>query len=176
MGEEQNRSVLVGQTAQPARRDLCPSEQRGKAFRTWSVAVGRVGAPPVSLDMGKPFTFCGTVPAAWFELSEFLDGPLLYGHSGKSVACWLGGLLSAEIRGDDNQGGGLGPGVGKLPGLFPSLLRQFQLCQVVARDAGIASALSVANKNGAHELTLRGAQETRPETEWKDGFLTSSPY
>jgi hypothetical protein len=35
----------------------------------------------------------------------------------------------------------------------------------VAGDAGIAGALSVSNKNGAHELTLRGAQETLPETE-----------
>ena len=175
MGEEQNRAVLVGETSQPAQRDLCTSEQRGKTLCTWSVAVGRVGALPIGLDVGKPFTSGGTVPPAWFEVCEFLDGPLLYGDGGKSVASRLGGLLGAEVGGDDNQGGSLGPGVGKLSGLFPSLLRQFQLCQVVARNAGIASALSMANKNGAHELTLRGAEETRPETEWNAGFITRTP-
>jgi hypothetical protein len=40
----------------------------------------------------------------------------------------------------------------------PSLFRQLQLGQVVAWTSGIAGALSVADKNGAHKSTLRGAE------------------
>jgi len=101
--------------------------------------------------------------------------PLLYGNGGKSVASWQSGLLCAEVRGDNNQRGSLGPFIGDLPRLFPSLFRQLQLGQVVAWCSGVAGALSVANKNGAHKSTLRGAGKIRPETKWNAGFITRGP-
>jgi hypothetical protein len=99
----------------------------------------------------------------------------LNGDSGKSVAGWLGGLLCAEVRGDNYQRGSLGPFIGDLPRLFPSLFRQLQLGQVVTWRSGVSGAFSVANKNGAHKSTLRGAEKIRPETKSSAGFITRGP-
>jgi hypothetical protein len=100
---------------------------------------------------------------------------LLHWNGGESVARRLRGLVCAEIRRDDNQRGSLGPFICNLPRLFSSLLRQLQLCQIVAWTSGVAGALSVANKNGAHKSTLRGAESTRPETRSSAGFTIRSP-
>jgi hypothetical protein len=96
----------------------------------------------------------------------------LYGDGGKSVAGRLGGLQCAEVRGDNYQRGSFGPFIGDLPRLFPSLFRQLQLGQVVTWTSGVSGAFSVANKNGAHKSTLRGAGKIRPETKWNAGFIT----
>ena len=149
---------------QPAQGNFRTTEQGDETLRAGSVAIDRVGGVPVVLDVGEPFASGGSVPPAGFQVCEFLDGPLLNGDGGKSVAGRLGGLQCAEVRGDNDQGGSLGPFIGDLPRLFPSLFRQLQLGQVVAWRSGVAGALSVANKNGAHKSTLRGAGKIRPET------------
>jgi hypothetical protein len=84
-------------------------------------------------------------------------------------------LLCAEVRGDNYQRGSLGPFIGDLPRLFPSLFRQLQLGQVVTWRSGVYGALSVANKNGAHKSTLRGAGKIWPETKWNAGFIIHGP-
>src|ERR1035437_5363384 len=173
--EEDHRAGLVGQTAQPAQRNFRTTEQGDETLRAWSVAIDRVGSVPVVLDVGEPFASGGSVPPAGFQVCEFLDGPLLNGDSGKSVAGWLGGLQCAEVRGDNDQRGSLGPFIGDLPRLFPSLFRQLQLGQVVTWTSGVAGAFSVANKNGAHKSTLRGAGKIRPEAKSNTGFITRGP-
>ena len=172
--EEHDRAVLVGQAAQPAQRNFRASEQGDETLRAWFVAIDRVGGVPVVFDVGEPFASGCSVPPAGFQICEFLDGPLLYGDCGKSVAGRLCGLLCAEVRGDNYQRGSLGPFLCDLPRLFPSLFRQLQLGQIVAWRSGVAGALSVANKNGAHKSTLRGAGKIPMETNWNVGFISRS--
>jgi hypothetical protein len=45
----------------------------------------------------------------------------------------------------------------------------------VTWTSGVAGTLSVANKNGAHKSTLRGAEKIQPETRWNAGFITRGP-
>jgi hypothetical protein len=42
----------------------------------------------------------------------------------------------------------------------------------VTWTSGVADAFSVANKNGAHKSTLRGAGKIRPEAKSNAGFIT----
>jgi len=170
--EEDHRAGLVGQTSQPAQRNFRASEQGDETLRAGSVAIDRIGGVPVVLDVGEPFASGGSVPPAGFQIREFFDGPLLHGDGGKSVASGQGGLLCPEVRGNDNQRWRLGPLLCNLPGLFPSLFRQLQLGQVVTWTSGVADAFSVANKNGAHKSTLRGAGKIRPEAKSNAGFIT----
>src|ERR1017187_1371024 len=158
--EERNCCGLVVQTAQPSQSYFRASEQRNETLRAWSVAIHRVGGIPVIFDVGEPFTSCGSIPSARLQICEFFDGPLLHGNGGESVARRLRGLVWAAIRGDDNKPGGLRPFICNLPRLFSSLLRHLQLAQIVTWTSGVAGTLSVANKNGAHKSTLRGAEKS----------------